>query len=189
MSTYVRKANEALLRATLYINTGEPSDEDLGAIETLLDCISGGNAKAILSERQKEFLSLKDSNKMYFQKHPHDQIMVIGDCRIKSQILVGLFQSYGIERKNLKTFTDFEHLKKRFPFIDASSLVTKGILLGSIPHNVNGGGEYASPKQAIEALQGKNKFFFLAAPDLKITKEVIKDFIIGVSKSLQSKSP
>lgn len=187
--TQLRKTNDALILATLYINSGEVSEEELRSIESLLTCISGGNATIALSEKREELVRLRASNELYFKKHPHDYIVIVGDCKIKSQVLVGLFNSLGIERKNLKMFTDYDHLKKIFPFNDINSLSTKGVLIGSIPHSVSGLNGFASPKQAIESAAQKNKAFIFCAPELKISKEVIRTFARNISIDLQSKSP
>ena len=186
--TQLRKTNDALILAILYINSGEASEKELQSIESLLACISSGNASIALSEKREELLQLKASNELYFKKHPHEYILIVGDCKIKSQVLVGLFAALGIERKNLKMFTDYDHLKKVFPFNDINSLSTKGVLIGSIPHSVSGLNGFSSPKQAIESVAQKNNTFIFSAPELKISKEVVKAFIRDMSIHLQSKS-
>ncbi len=185
----LRKINESILRVSLYVNTTELSHEEVNAIGVLLDSISAGKANLAITEKLKELTEMRNSNKLFFSKNPHSKIVVVGGCKIRMQVLVGIFQSYGIERRNLQTFTDYDQLKKIFPIPDIRSKNTKSILLGAVPHSVTNLNGYSSPKQAIESSVQDTGAFFMPAPDLNITKEAVIDFIYKTSKHLQSKSP
>ena len=125
------------------------------------------------TDRLGELLTLLEMQHLLdsgYHVYPSGKIVIVGEADVKAEVLLGVANSLGIDKKRFELYLDYnDSVKLDFKKMQFDPKYA-AILVGPMPHSGKSKGDYSSVITAIEDQQGYPPVIRLGSNRLKITK-------------------
>ncbi len=162
-------------------NVATISIKEQEAIQILLESICAGNAEQIISDAGLVKFKKALTVKKFFEQNPTKYIFVLGAFSGKKNTVVETARKCGIPKNNIKFFSEYSQLKKHDAAVDAQKKDVLAVILGSTPHNTQGGSIYTSLKQQLETELNTILYY---RDSLKLSKNDFSNFFKQITQKM-----
>ena len=174
--------NSKILELHKYLIVNSLEIKEIESIDIILEAIINGRATDIIAAAGLAKLNRINLVKQYFKEHPGKYIFILGSHAVAKNIIFKKANTFGIDRKQIKFFDEYQQLKNHNAMNDVGKKDVVAIILGHVPHSAKGIEGYSSLKQAIEANIDPKKVF--ASESLKLSKSNLHTFFAQIANLL-----